>query len=82
MVGGKRTEQTEIKKNKYGTDEERMCLYQHDAILPLQQTALITRSILFVLVGIEIKASQFASRELFKLNGQIRQHCPQIHLTC
>lgn len=42
----------------------------------------LPRVSMFVLVGITIKASQFASRELFKLNGQIRQLCPQIQLTC
>ncbi len=32
--------------------------------------------------GIKIKASPFASRELFKLKGQIKQLCPQIQQTC
>lgn len=56
------------------------------ALYHSEQTALITQSIcvcrLWCIEGTKIKVSQFASRELFKLNGQIRQLCPQIQLTC
>lgn len=85
MVGGKGKDKDEI-KFKYRTDEGRMCLYQHDGVSPLRTDRSHYPEYLclylWCMEGIKIKASQFASRELFKLNGQIRQLCPQIQLTC